>query len=352
MGEAEQTQLVAWVVPSGPITRDIDAVRGELAQTLPYYMIPGQWRVVIDIPLTRNGKIDLAALPCGRNDEVRPEVEAGAGAPEEQALCDIVADVLGVERVIPTDNFFDLGGHSLLAAQLAVQVSARLDRELAIETISSHPVIGKMAKRIGVVAERGAAFDVILPIRPEGARSPLFCLHPGTGLCWPYTNLLAVLDPDQPLYGIQARGFLPGVPLAQSFSDVVDISLAAIRSIQSAGPYQLAGWSFGGSVAHALATRLRAEGEEVERVLLFDAFPPAAGASSSEATDVWNEIAHGADLRTEIAPQNAAQLNNLAKAQGHVFGSFSLLQLEAMARIVTNNARLLWDAVSIGSTAA
>ncbi|MBJ3777493.1 non-ribosomal peptide synthetase [Acuticoccus mangrovi] len=342
VGDAERTQLMAWLVPSGPLAPDIDVVRRELAQTLPYYMIPGQWRIVADIPLTANGKLDLAALPYGRDDDVRSDVDAGA--PEEQALCAIVADVLGVERVAPTDNFFDLGGHSLLAAQLAVQVGARLDRDLPVETVFSYPVIGEMAKRIGVVAERGAAFDVVLPIRPEGARPPLFCLHPGTGLCWPYTNLLAVLDPDQPLYGIQARGFLPGAPLAESFADVVDISLAAIRSIQPAGPYRLAGWSFGGSVAHAIATRLRAEGDEVDGLLLFDAFPPAPDTSPAEAEEVWSEIAHGADLRTDVAPRDAAHLLSLAKAQGHVFGSFSLQQLEAMARVVTNNARLLWEA--------
>ena len=344
IGEAERTQLMAWLVPSGPIAPDIDVVRRELTQTLPHYMIPGQWHIVSDIPLTPNGKLDLAALPHERNDEVRPELDIRAGAPEELALCAIVANILGVEQVVPTDNFFHIGGHSLLAAQLAVQVGAKLDRELPIDTIFSHPVIAEMARQIGVVAERGAAFDVILPIRTEGARSPLFCLHPGTGLCWPYTNLLAVLDSDQPLYGIQARGFLPEAPLAKSFMDAVDISLAAIRSIQPTGPYQLAGWSFGGSVAHALATRLRAEGQEVERLLLFDAFPPASGTSPSEPGDVWGEIAHGADLRTEIAPRDAAHLLTLAKAQGHVFGSFSLPQLEAMARIVTNNARLLWEA--------
>ncbi|WP_334150927.1 amino acid adenylation domain-containing protein [Hyphomicrobium sp.] len=342
--EAERSQLMAWLVPSSLIAPDIDAVRRELAQTLPHYMIPGQWHIATDIPLTPNGKLDLAALPSGSKDAVRSDVVVRTGAPEELALCAIVADILGLEEVVPTDNFFDLGGQSLLAAQLAVQVSARLDRDLPIETIFTHPVIAEMAKRIGVVAEPGTAFDVILPIRPEGARSPLFCLHPGTGLCWPYTNLLAVLDPEQPLYGIQARGFLPEALLANSFLDVVDISLAAIRSIQPVGPYQLAGWSFGGSVAHALATRLRAEGEEVERLLLFDAFPPVPGTSPSEPGDVWSEIAHGADLRSEATPRDAAHLLTLAKAQGHVFGSFSLPQLEAMARVVTNNARLLWEA--------
>jgi thioesterase domain-containing protein len=59
---------------------------------------------------------------------------------------------------------------------------------------------------------------------------------------------------------------------------------------------------------------------------------------------VWSEIAHGADLRLEVAPRSAAQLHGLAKAQGHVFGSFSILQLEAMARIMANNDRLLRDA--------
>ncbi|WP_203226074.1 non-ribosomal peptide synthetase [Novosphingobium pentaromativorans] len=342
--DAERAQLMAWLVPSGPIMPDIEEARRELAQALPHYMIPAQWRVVTEIPLTPNGKLDFTALSTGPEHVVRADVAPRASAPEEMALCAIVADILGMEEVVPTDNFFDLGGHSLLAAQLAVQVSAKLGRDLSIDTIFSHPVIAEMAKRIGVVAEPGAAFDVILPIRSEGARAPIFCLHPGTGLCWPYTNLLAILDSDQPLYGIQSRGFLADAPLATSFMDVVDISLAAIRSIQPTGPYHLAGWSFGGSVAHAIATRLRAEGEAVERVLLFDAFPPVPDTSPTEPGNVWSEIAHGADLRTAVAPRDAGQLLALAKAQGHVFGSFSVEQLQAMARVVTNNARLLWEA--------
>ncbi|CAE6968503.1 D-alanine--D-alanyl carrier protein ligase [Paraburkholderia domus] len=345
VGEAEQARLMAWLVPAGPVAPDVELTRRELANRLPHYMIPVQWCVVADIPLTVNGKLDLAALPRGQGDEARAEVVAET--PEEQALCVIAAEILGVERVVPADNFFDLGGHSLLAAQLAVQVSARLDRELSIETIFSHPVIAEMAKRIGVVGDGANAFDVILPIRPSGAYPPLFCLHPGTGLCWPYTNLLAVFDPLQPLYGIQARGFLPGAALANSFQEVVEIGLAAIRSIQPVGPYHLAGWSFGGSVAHALASRLQAQGERVARLLLFDAFPPVVQALPASTANVWSEIARGADLGGNVALRDAAQLREIARTQGHVFGSFTVSQLEAMARVMANNGRFLEEAAHL-----
>jgi thioesterase domain-containing protein len=52
--------------------------------------------------------------------------------------------------------------------------------------------------------------------------------------------------------------------------------LSRIREIQPSGPYRLLGWSFGGLVAHAMATRLQDQGEEVDLLVLLDAYPPVA----------------------------------------------------------------------------
>jgi thioesterase domain-containing protein len=117
-----------------------------------------------------------------------------------------------------------------------------------------------------------------------------------------------------------------------------------IRSVQPHVPYHLAGWSFGGSVAHAVATRLRHEGEEVARLVLFDAFPPEGVTTAPAASAPWTEMAHGADLRAATAVHDAATLREAARAQGHVFGSFTTAQLEAMAVVMENNSRLLAEA--------
>ncbi len=338
MGEDGHSRLVAWLVPAGDAAIDLGAVRQGLAGRLPGFMIPGEWHVIATVPLNRNGKVAFDALPRGSGGLVRSYV--APTTPEEEALCAIAAAVLGIDRAGLTDSFFDLGGDSLLAAQLSVQVSERLDRELPVATIFGHPVMAEMARRIGVVGNGAAAFAPLLTIRGQGALPPLFCLHPGTGLCWAYTNLLPILAPEQPLYGVQAQGFLPGSEPAASFGEVIDGCLSAIRSVRPHGPYHLAGWSFGGSVAYAVATRLRREGEEVARLLLFDAFPPE-GATTAPASEPWTELAYGADLRAGTAIHSAATLREAARAQGHVFGSFTTAQLEAMAVVMENNSRLL-----------
>ena len=58
----------------------------------------------------------------------------------------------------------------------------------------------------------GGAFATVLPIRPEGTRPPLFCIHPLAGLSWCYRGLADLLPPDWPVYGLQARGLTAGAP--------------------------------------------------------------------------------------------------------------------------------------------
>jgi len=145
------------VVPAGSASGDGDGgggrglagvVREYAAGRLPEFMVPSAVVVVGGLPLTVNGKVDRAALPV-------PEYPAAVsgrapGTAREELLCGVFAEILGVDRVGPDDNFFDLGGHSLLAIRLVSQIRAVMGAETEIRTVFDAPTVAELADRLRV----------------------------------------------------------------------------------------------------------------------------------------------------------------------------------------------------------
>ncbi|MFL6203220.1 MAG: amino acid adenylation domain-containing protein, partial [Thermoanaerobaculia bacterium] len=135
---------------------------------LPEYMVPSAIVVLDSLPLTANGKVDRRALPApegedyARSEHVAPRTEL------ERRLCEIWAEVLGLERVGIADGFFDLGGHSLLAMRVVSRVRSELGRELPLRALFEHPTIGALCERLPELA--GGA--VLPPLEPRGDRGP------------------------------------------------------------------------------------------------------------------------------------------------------------------------------------
>jgi len=133
-------QLVAYVIWQQGTQLEVDQLRKRLQQTLPDYMIPAYIMNLDQLPLTPNGKLDRLALPVpqGKRDEV------GYVAPRnelEQALADIWAEVLKLDKVGIYDNFFVLGGHSLMAMQVLYRIKAIFHVELAPRLLFDEPTI-------------------------------------------------------------------------------------------------------------------------------------------------------------------------------------------------------------------
>jgi thioesterase domain-containing protein/acyl carrier protein len=257
---------------------------------LPDYMVPAVVVVLDRLPLTVNGKLDRKALPA-------PEFTGAAfrapRTPVEKTLAALYAEVLGVSRVGIDDSFFDLGGHSLSATRLVSRIRSVAGVEVPIRVIFESPTIAELVPRLGEEIEPGLLdpFAVILPIRSEGSGPPLWCVHPGGGLSWCYMGLRAHL-PDQPIYGLQARGFDGVTPLPKSIEAMAADYLEQILTVQDDGPFLLLGWSFGGLVAHAIATALERRGREVALLAMMDSVPGAGGPLTAESAPSDENIHH------------------------------------------------------------
>ncbi|HUO39382.1 MAG TPA: amino acid adenylation domain-containing protein, partial [Mycobacterium sp.] len=100
-------------------TADPSAVRNQLADRLPPYMVPAAVVVLDALPVTVNGKLDTRALPAPDYTDARHY--RAPTTPIEEILATIYAQVLGLQRVGIDDSFFDLGGDSILSMQVVAR---------------------------------------------------------------------------------------------------------------------------------------------------------------------------------------------------------------------------------------
>jgi acyl carrier protein len=147
--ERGDRRLVAWVVPEGEAMPEVSALRAALGDRLPDYMVPSAFVPLERLPMTAAGKIDRRALP--EPDWSRPELEAGYVAPRtdsEEALAEIVRELLGLDRVGVYDSFFDLGGHSLLATQFLARIRELFEVEVPLRAVFEQPTVANLAMTV------------------------------------------------------------------------------------------------------------------------------------------------------------------------------------------------------------
>ncbi|MFD6859888.1 non-ribosomal peptide synthase/polyketide synthase [Rhodococcus sp. NPDC060090] len=164
------TVLISYVLPETGTDVDPAAVRAHVAARLPAHMVPATVVVLDEIPLTPVGKLDHRALPV-------PDLTATGGEHRppatdlERIVAEIIADVLGHERVSVEDNFFDIGGNSLIATRVVARMNAALGTDAGVRALFEAPTVRSLAVRV-LDDHGGHGHTPLVPaVRPE--RLPL-----------------------------------------------------------------------------------------------------------------------------------------------------------------------------------
>ena len=273
----ENKHLVGYVVPdrgqiesrNGLMVTDL---KGLLKTTLPDYMVPAQFVLLPQFPLTASGKIDRRALP--EPDGTRPELEEVHVPPRddlEKRLVDIWERLLAVQPIGVRDNFFNLGGHSLLAVRVVSEIQKETGQRLPLISFFQGPNIEYLASLLRQDV-RSLSWPTLVQIQAGGPNVPLFCVSMPNVNALGYRSLARYLGADQPVFGLQAQypEDLEGEHSQAAVDEIVTEYMEALRAVKPTGPYQFIGLCRGAHIAYEMARRLEREGKEVALLGVID----------------------------------------------------------------------------------
>jgi len=295
-----QQRLAAYLIMNVPqadpeISQEqISEWKRELQQTLPSYMIPNDWAILERFPLTSNNKIDRKSFP-------RPETPTDSKtvhdqtsfSPNEELVARIWSQSLGVDSIGLDDDFFEMGGHSLIAVEVMTKMDKASGVKLPLSILFEYPTIRQFSTLLES-KEVSQKWKALVPIKPLGDKTPLYIVH-GRGLnVMPFYSIAKHLDPDQPLYGLQAIGLNGKDESPYTIEDIAAQYVNEIITQNPNGPYALAGYSLGGIVAYEMAQQFKNRGKKIAALIMFDTY---AARSPQKRSPLWRMASL---MRTEM----------------------------------------------------
>jgi amino acid adenylation domain-containing protein len=270
-GQTSVNSLKAVVLSARGSIFDKAEVLSWLEQRLPAYMIPSDLIQVDAIPVTPNGKTDLAKLRALASGGVEPKTTATAPRDLiELKLLQLYEELLNSRQAGIDDSFFELGGNSLLAIRLFAGIERVFGIHLPLATLFTHPSVKALSR---LIRDRNAGDEPgsLVSIRQGKGKKKLYMVHPAGGNVLCYYELSSELADEFSVFGLQASG-LHG----RNLVTVSDMASAYLETIDTEGPSDqiiLGGWSMGAFIAFEMARQLREKGIST-RLLIIDQLAP------------------------------------------------------------------------------
>jgi amino acid adenylation domain-containing protein len=265
-----ECQVIVHAVPRPQTDCSSVTYRQALQQLMP---ASSRFVALQELPRLASGKIDRVYLSENAAKtfatRTRPPIEPVDAL--ELQLVRIWENVLGIDAIGTTDDFFALGGDSLAAMTMLVAVEKFCRVDLPVSSLIEAPTVQKLASLIK--SDGLSETDLrLVALRLRGTRPPLYCV-PGAGAtALEFRNLACCLSEEQPVFAFQPPGFDGRSPCLCSVEKMAKSYIDAMRVHQPRGPYYLCGSSFGGVVAFEMARQLAAESEEVRFLALLGSY--------------------------------------------------------------------------------
>ncbi|WP_036151603.1 non-ribosomal peptide synthetase [Maribacter forsetii] len=301
--------LKAYVVYEGDDwDSDVMLWKNELAAELPVFMLPHDYIKLDELPVTLNGKLDRKSLPEDTNFVANKEEVIQPFTKAEKLVSDVWKECLFIDTINLNDDFFELGGHSLIAAKVMTRLEEKSGQRLPLSSLFEYSTVKSLASLLKI-EENTITWDSMVPIQPKGSITPLFIVH-GAGLnILSFKTLKDHMNPDQPIYGFQAKGLDGKESLLSSVEEIAAHYNEALLATQPKGPYKLAGYSSGGIIAFEMAKQLMAKGEEISALALLDTY---AYAHYGKSTSIGKKLAYG----NYLANKTLHVLKQLSNVEG------------------------------------
>jgi thioesterase domain-containing protein/acyl carrier protein len=287
--------------------------------------------------------------------------------PLESAVAEIFARILGIApaSLSATASFFDLGGTSLDILKLTRALERRCGFKAGLPIVMQNPSVRQIALRISSQAQhRTRQYDPVVPLQTTGRKMPLFCVHPGNGEILTLVNVAKYFLNDRPFYALRAPGFNEGEEYFNTFQELLTTYVNAILKRQPQGPYAIAGYSFGCSIAFEIAKEFEARGNSVAFLGCIDGIPVReaqslgfnVAATLALVTDLISRAQYE-DLNKELGrelPSNdvCEYVLSFASADRLAELNLNLEKFSVWARVGYSMESLLYTRVNSGSVKA
>jgi acyl-CoA synthetase (AMP-forming)/AMP-acid ligase II/thioesterase domain-containing protein/acyl carrier protein len=338
-------------------TVDSSALRAHAATRLAPFKVPRVVKIVDDIPKGPTGKPQRSQL-ARQLDLLGQQVVSSRSAQSsdlERRVAELWASVLEISArdIAPDAQFTDVGGDSVLAVELVTQVASVFGKQLSLFDLFENATVEKFAFFLEHAAPAtGRIGSHVVPIHIEGRRVPVFAVHGVYGDVAGFTELARALGPEQPVYGLQAQGVDGSQPPLTRIEDMASAYISDMREFQPHGPYQLIGYSGGGSIAFEMARQLHARGQQMGVLVVLDHSPYALGYDRPQwslrfvgrvAANAWRRVPHSLRVARRMGWRKTRTIirTRLKLTRRTVLGGNDAASISAVDRIGNAHAESL-----------